>query len=64
VGGLDDDADLGDDPFSVQQDAGTGGPEIGKEAWVGTDRDYTYSEVSVECTSKSIRVEPECLFIS
>ncbi|KAF8510195.1 eukaryotic translation initiation factor 2 beta [Hysterangium stoloniferum] len=46
AGGLGDDVDLGDDPFAVQHDAGAGaGVESGKEAWVGSDRDYTYSEL-------------------
>ncbi|ESK86866.1 translation initiation factor [Moniliophthora roreri MCA 2997] len=40
---LDDDADLGDDPFA-QPDAPTG-VESGNEAWLGSDRDYTYPEL-------------------
>ncbi|KAF5384217.1 hypothetical protein D9615_003454 [Tricholomella constricta] len=38
-----DDADLGDDPFA-QGDAPVG-VEAGNEAWLKSDRDYTYSEL-------------------
>jgi len=41
-----DDADLGDDPFAKDQgEEGASGKEAG-EPWQGTDRDYTYQEVS------------------
>ncbi|KAK7015842.1 translation initiation factor eIF-2 beta subunit [Paramarasmius palmivorus] len=40
---LDDDAELGDDPFAAP-DAPTG-VEQGNEAWLGSDRDYTYQEL-------------------
>lgn len=43
-GGGDDDADLGDDPFAVQDGPAT--MENGREPWLGSDRDYSYSEVS------------------
>lgn len=42
---LDDDADLGDDPFAVAGDAPVG-VDAGTEAWLGSDRDYTYQEVT------------------
>ncbi|EAU83828.2 translation initiation factor [Coprinopsis cinerea okayama7 len=38
-----DEAELGDDPFA-QPDAPTG-VDAGTEAWLGTDRDYTYQEL-------------------
>ncbi|KAE8224109.1 hypothetical protein CF319_g2944 [Tilletia indica] len=44
---LDDDADLGDDPFARDDGAEEGG-EAGAdapEAWLGSDRDYTYQEL-------------------
>jgi translation initiation factor 2 subunit 2 len=37
------DADLGDDVFA--QGGGEGATEGGNEAWLGSDRDYTYPEV-------------------
>ncbi|KAF9258040.1 eukaryotic translation initiation factor 2 beta [Marasmius fiardii PR-910] len=40
---LDDEADLGDDPFA-QPDAPTS-VESGNEAWLGSDRDYLYPEL-------------------
>lgn len=44
----DDDADLGEDPFARGGDAGVEESSGGNvEAWQGTDRDYTYQEVSV-----------------
>jgi len=48
-GELVDDADLGDDPFAVHADGGVAregvATEMGREPWLGSDRDYTYSEV-------------------
>ncbi|KAF7363407.1 Translation initiation factor [Mycena sanguinolenta] len=43
---LDDDADLGDDPFA-QPSAGEvlASVSSGNEAWLGSDRDYTYPEL-------------------
>jgi translation initiation factor 2 subunit 2 len=43
---LDDDADLGDDPFA-QPSAGEvlASVSSGNEAWLSSDRDYTYPEV-------------------
>lgn len=43
----DDDADLGDDPFAREDggEEGIAGKE-NAETWHGTDRDYTYQEVS------------------
>lgn len=50
AGGLDDDAELGDNPFAEKDDDDAGGKAGGEqtEAWHGTDRDYTYQEVSSE----------------
>lgn len=42
-----DDADLGDDPFATEEGGEDGAAGKGDvEAWQGTDRDYTYQEVS------------------
>jgi len=39
-----DDPDLGDDPFAQPGDL-PAGIDAGNEAWLGTDRDYTYQEL-------------------
>ena len=39
-----DEGDLGDDPFARGGDSGVVA-EAGGEAWLGSDRDYMYSEV-------------------
>jgi translation initiation factor 2 subunit 2 len=39
-------ADLGDDPFANDEDQEGGNGKDSIEAWQGTDRDYTYQEVS------------------
>ena len=41
-----DEAELGDDPFAQGADAPTG-VDAGNEAWLKSDRDYTYPEVRV-----------------
>jgi translation initiation factor 2 subunit 2 len=42
-----DDADLGDDPFARDEGAEAGSlNKENAETWHGTDRDYTYQEVS------------------
>lgn len=48
---LDDDADLGDDPFA-QPSVGEVLASVGSgnEAWLGSDRDYTYPEVGAKHT--------------
>lgn len=45
-GGGEDEGDLGDDPFAVQDGPAPTAMENGREPWLGSDRDYTYSEVS------------------
>lgn len=45
IGG-DDDADLGDDPFGRDVDDDKKDAADQLESWHGTDRDYTYQEVS------------------
>ncbi|CAD6893126.1 unnamed protein product [Tilletia controversa] len=44
---LDDDADLGDDPFAHDDGAADGADPAADapEAWLGSDRDYTYQEL-------------------
>lgn len=38
--------DLGDDPFAVDDaPAVVGGINTGKEPWIGSERDYKYTEV-------------------
>ena len=47
------DGDLGDDPFARNDgEEGTGGKE-NAETWHGTDRDYTYQEVSLSTRSEA-----------
>ncbi|KZS96859.1 hypothetical protein SISNIDRAFT_547558 [Sistotremastrum niveocremeum HHB9708] len=41
---LDDDADLGDDPFAPVADVPSG-VDTGSEPWLGSDRDYKYNEL-------------------
>ncbi|KAH7101713.1 domain found in IF2B/IF5-domain-containing protein [Auriculariales sp. MPI-PUGE-AT-0066] len=41
---LEEDGDLGDDPFS-RQDSAPAGIDSGAEPWLGSDRDYTYQEL-------------------
>ncbi|KIJ47362.1 hypothetical protein M422DRAFT_226475 [Sphaerobolus stellatus SS14] len=42
----DDDGDLGDDPFAREEAAAArDAAELGREPWLGSDRDYTYSEL-------------------
>lgn len=41
-----DGADLGDDPFAHETPVGV---EAGTEAWLGSNRDYTYQEVCLDC---------------
>lgn len=43
--GADEDADLGDDPFSREEGAEKGESKEQAETWLGTDRDYTYQEL-------------------
>lgn len=43
------DVDLGDDPFAAAEDGvpSVVGINTGKEPWIGSDRDYKYTEVSL-----------------
>lgn len=41
---LEDEADLGDDPFATHSEV-PAGIDTGKEPWLGSDRDYTYVEL-------------------
>ena len=41
-----DEAELGDDPFAQSGEAPVG-VDAGNEAWLKSDRDYTYQEVSI-----------------
>jgi len=41
-----DEAELGDDPFAQPGDAPVG-VDVGNEAWLKSDRDYTYQEVDL-----------------
>lgn len=43
-GGGEDEGDLGEDPFTLQD--GPAAVENGREPWIDSDRDYTYTEVS------------------
>lgn len=59
-GGLDgDEGDLGDDPFAANDDdadeAGAKGGDV--ETWHGTDRDYSYQEVSWWCSWRQQTLE-------
>jgi translation initiation factor 2 subunit 2 len=47
-----DEAELGDDPFAQPGDAPVG-VDAGNEAWLKSDRDYTYQEVTVLLSSKT-----------
>jgi hypothetical protein len=50
-----DEGDLGEDVFA-QPAVEEGGPQI--ETWHGTDRDYTYPEVSVRLTIRPYYTQP------
>jgi len=43
--GLGEDEDLGDDPFAAEDAAPVVGINTGKEPWIGSDRDYKYTEL-------------------
>ena len=66
-----DEADLGDDPFA-RSGGEAASVDAGGEAWLGSDRDYTYSEVRIplpyplslvltELSSSSSASTPNCM---
>jgi len=58
-----DDADLGDDPFAVPGDAPVG-VDAGTEAWLKSDRDYTYPELLTRFYSSLHAANPSLLSMS
>ncbi|KAJ7594995.1 translation initiation factor [Mycena floridula] len=58
-----DDADLGEDPFAVPGDAPVG-VDAGTEAWLKSDRDYTYPELLNRFYSSLHAANPSLLSMS